>query len=88
MCCGVVLCFVVSFCLVFFGAVLGWSWALKEGQKVRKNEPWEMLLGAKIYKKTMKNQSWRALGGLWGALGGQEGGLRLKKDTVRSRIAT
>ena len=72
-CCGVVLCLVVSFCLVFFGAVLGWSWALKEGQKVMKNEPCEMLFGSqnlsKNDEKSLFEGSWRALGHSWGPRG-------------------
>ena len=40
-----------------------------------------------MLKKSMKNWSWRGLGGLLGALGGQDGPLRLKKAAVGSRPA-
>ena len=45
-------------------------------------------LAPKIIKKSSKNRSWKALGGLLGALGGQDGPLRLKNAAMRSRPAT
>ena len=72
----------------FFCAVLGWPGAPKEGEKMSKNKLWETLLGAKVIKKLMENRSWRTLGRLLGALGGQEGPLRLKNAIVRLRVAT
>ena len=50
-----------------------WFGAPKGEKKVRKNGSEKRSEKPKWIQKSMKNCSWRALGGLWGALGGQDG---------------
>ena len=84
-CCAVFGCGVLS---CFFFAALWWSGAPKEEEKARKIGTERRSREPKFTQKSMKNRSWRALGRLWGALGGQDGPLRVKMAAIGLRPAT